>query len=93
VWSSSTSTPSPGATGSLSVLTDAITVTGTVGDDVVTLSGAVGAARVQGLEHLVEIVHTEPVDTLTFDGNGGDDALDSTALGPDTIRLIDALGR
>jgi hypothetical protein len=32
-------------------------------------------------------VHTEPLDTLAFAGNGGDDMVDTTGLGPDTIRF------
>ena len=67
--------------------TDAVTVAGTPGDDIVTVTGAAGAAEVVGLEQLVEIVHTEPLDSLAFAGNGGDDTVDATALGTDTIRF------
>ena len=34
----------------------------------------------------IDIVNSEPADTLALDGNGGDDVIDMTGLGPDTIQ-------
>ena len=65
---------------------DRVVVRGTPFDDIVVASGAAGAARVDVLPWTIDIVNSEPTDTLDLDGNGGDDLIDTTGLGPDTIQ-------
>lgn len=72
----------PGADG----VADHVVVLGTPGDDVITASGAAGAARIDHLPWSIDIVNSEPLDLLTIDGNGGEDTIDTAALGPDTIQ-------
>jgi Ca2+-binding RTX toxin-like protein len=66
---------------------DTMTVKGTPNNDSITISGAAGAVRVAGLVTKVDISHADWNDTLTIDGNGGHDTVDSTGLAPGTIQL------
>jgi hypothetical protein len=66
---------------------DKMTVKGTPNDDSITVTGAAGAVRVAGLVTKVDISHADWNDTLTIDGNGGHDTVDSTGLAPGTIQL------
>ncbi len=66
---------------------DSITVQGTPGDDIATISGAAGTVQVIGLPSSLDIANAEPTDTLTIAGNGGTDSFDSTGLAPGTIQL------
>jgi hypothetical protein len=66
---------------------DSMTVKGTPNNDSITVTGAAGAVRVAGLVTKVDISHADWNDTLTIDGNGGHDTVDSTGLAPGTIQL------
>ena len=78
--------PAPNTVGGDAV-TDHVIVRGTPEGDVITVAGAAGAARVDDLAWSIDIVNSEPTDALTIDGNGGEDVIDATGLGPDTIQL------
>lgn len=76
----------PGVVGADGI-TDVVTVTGTPGDDFLTVSGAAGRARIDGLSYSIDIVNSEPADALAFDGAGGADTVESSGLATDTIQL------
>ena len=65
---------------------DQVVVRGTPFGDFLSASGSAGSARVGFLPWTIDIVNSEPTDTLVLDGNGGDDIVDTTGLGPDTIQ-------
>jgi Ca2+-binding RTX toxin-like protein len=67
-------------------IADRVVVLGTPEGDIITASGAAGAARIDHLPWSIDIVNSEPIDVLAIDGNGGEDAIDTTGLGPDTIQ-------
>ena len=71
---------------------DTVTVKGTEGPDAVTVTGAAGTADVSGLAANVTIATAEPgTDLLTVETLGGDDTVDASLLGADTIQLsVDA---
>ncbi|MET0145682.1 MAG: calcium-binding protein [Ilumatobacteraceae bacterium] len=75
-----------GAAGSDAV-TDTVTLTGTPGDDVITVSGVPGAVQVGGLATAVDILDADPFDVLTFNGVTGNDTVDSSGLAPGAITL------
>lgn len=66
---------------------DDITVIGTPDDDSIDVTGDNGKVRVDGLTAAVRLRNAEATDALTIDGNGGQDAVDSTGLAPGTIQL------
>jgi len=67
---------------------DALTVLGTPNDDFVDVSGGNGSVQIEGLDNRVDIVNAEPTDTLTVDGNGGEDLVFSDDLAPGTIDFL-----
>jgi hypothetical protein len=63
-------------------------MTGTEGDDAISVTGGHGTARVTGMSTTVNVSHAEVArDTLAIDTGAGDDHVDSSALLPDTIGL------
>jgi Ca2+-binding RTX toxin-like protein len=67
---------------------DQVVVTGSNRDDVATLSGAAGAASVLGLAARVDVTHANATtDDLTINARGGADAVESSGLAADAIRL------
>jgi hypothetical protein len=68
-----------------------VAVTGTNGDDAVTVTGRTvvsGSVTVAGLPVKVGISHAEgALDTLAIATLGGDDTVDSSGLEPGTIQL------
>jgi Ca2+-binding RTX toxin-like protein len=65
---------------------DQVVVTGTDGDDVATVTGAAGSASVLGLPARVDVIHAAS-DDLTIDVRNGADAVESSGLAADAIRL------
>src|SRR6185295_14990749 len=61
--------------------TDQVTVNGTAGNDVISLSMRNGALVVSGLAEEVVIEHFDLTDEIHIAGLGGDDVIDATALG------------
>jgi Ca2+-binding RTX toxin-like protein len=61
--------------------TDQVTVNGTAGNDVITLSMRNGALVVSGLAEEVVIEHFDLTDEIHIAGLGGDDVIDASALG------------
>jgi Ca2+-binding RTX toxin-like protein len=59
---------------------DAVIVQGTEAKDAVTLAPVAGGVKVSGLSASVTITGTDPTDTLTVNGLGGDDLLDASAV-------------
>jgi Ca2+-binding RTX toxin-like protein len=68
-------------------LIDSITVLGTPGNDVISVSGAAGAVQVAGLASTLDLVNADAADRLTVTGNGGTDTIDSAGLAAGTIEL------
>jgi hypothetical protein len=67
---------------------DAITVTGTQGADSVFVGGDSGGVRVSGLHTTVNIFDQDPaLDSLTVNGQGGDDVINAQSLRAGSIRL------
>ena len=66
---------------------DAVTVTGTAGDDNIRVSGSGGNVRVSGLRADVQLKDAEPADHLTVDTLAGDDKVATGKLAPGTITL------
>ena len=67
---------------------DQVVVSGTDGDDVATVSGAAGSASVLGLPARVDVTHANATsDDLTIDVRKGADAVESSGLATDAIRL------
>ncbi len=60
---------------------DTVTINGTNGDDVITLSLQNGALVVDGLAAKVVIEHFDPNDAIKIAGLGGDDVIDASGLG------------
>ena len=70
---------------------DPITVSGTNGNDAITISGDANAVNVSGLSALVSIRHAEPADSLIVNAQGGNDSIDAAGLPAGVIGLtIDA---
>ena len=60
---------------------DAVTVKGSPDDDFIEVSGgANGAVHVERFGQTFDLSNAEPTDSLTIDGNGGTDSIDSTGL-------------
>ena len=66
---------------------DAVTVTGTLSDDAITVAGSNGAVDMTGLPADVPLTNVGPTDQLTIDGGDGADTVDDSALAPGTIAL------
>jgi Ca2+-binding RTX toxin-like protein len=67
---------------------DTVTVAGTDGDDVATVTGAAGSARVLGLPARVDVTHANAAtDDLTVNARAGNDVVEASGLAADTIRL------
>jgi Ca2+-binding RTX toxin-like protein len=67
---------------------DQVTVNGTAGDDVVTVTGGAGSANVFGLSAVVRIAHAEAAtDDLSINALGGDDVVQAAGLAADAIDL------
>ncbi len=60
---------------------DTITIDGTAGDDVITLTDNGGVLTVAGLAATVTISNFDPNDRIVVNGLGGDDVIDATGLG------------
>jgi Ca2+-binding RTX toxin-like protein len=68
--------------------TDAVTARATDGaDTLAATSGANGAVSLTGFPTAVDIVQTEPGDSLTLDGGAGADTIDATGLAAGTASL------
>ena len=69
---------------------DTVVVNGTDGSDVISIEGAAASASVTGLAARVSITSSEPArDALVVDALAGDDIVDASALGADSIRLTE----
>jgi len=69
---------------------DNVIVSGTSGDDVVTVSGSAGSASVLGLAARLDITGAEAtLDRLTVNGLAGDDVIEASALEADGILLTE----
>jgi Ca2+-binding RTX toxin-like protein len=67
---------------------DRVIVEGTNGDDVVSVEGSNGSARVTGLSAVVSITGAEPTnDTLTIDALDGDDVVEASVLAANAIKF------
>jgi len=66
---------------------DNVTVNGTSGNDVITLSMRDGALVVGGLAEEVVIKNFDPTDVIHIAGLGGDDIIDASALGAGGPRI------
>ncbi len=66
---------------------DAVTVTGTAGQDNIRVSGSRGDVRVSGLRADVQLSNVEPTDHLTVDTLAGNDRVATGRLAPGTITL------
>ena len=68
--------------------TDQTIVGATNANDAITASGGAGSAAVTGLAATVNVAHADPAsDALTINAAGGDDRVDASALGADTMKL------
>ena len=79
-----------GAAGADGVV-DSVFVDGTEYDDDVAISGSAGSVSITGLAATVNITDAETIDRLLFAALGGDDRIDASLLGADTMHL-DLLG-
>jgi Ca2+-binding RTX toxin-like protein len=70
---------------------DSVFVDGTEYDDDVAISGSAGSVSITGLAATVNITDAETIDRLLFAALGGDDRIDASLLGADTMHL-DLLG-
>ena len=59
---------------------DAVIVQGTAAKDAVTVAPVASGVKVSGLSASVTVTGTDPTDTLTVNGLGGDDVLDASAV-------------
>jgi Ca2+-binding RTX toxin-like protein len=67
---------------------DTVTVNGSNGDDVATVTGAAGTASVFGLPARIDVTHANATtDDLTIDARGGNDVVEASGLAADAIRL------
>ncbi|HEX6620872.1 MAG TPA: calcium-binding protein [Solirubrobacteraceae bacterium] len=70
--------------------TDRTIVGATNANDAVTAAGAAGTAAVTGLAATVNVAHAEAArDALTINALGGDDRVDASTLGADTMKLTE----
>jgi hypothetical protein len=69
--------------------TDRVAVTGTEGDDALTVAGGSGDVSVSGLAATVELLHAEPADQLDVETLAGNDTVSSAGLAAGTIRLFE----
>jgi Ca2+-binding RTX toxin-like protein len=60
---------------------DTVTINGTEGDDVITLTDNNGVLTVSGLAATMTISNFDPNDRIVINGLGGDDVIDATGLG------------
>jgi Ca2+-binding RTX toxin-like protein len=67
---------------------DTITVNGTAGDDVITLSLVNGALVIDGLASRVVIEHFDFNDTVRINGLGGDDVIEASGVGVGGPQLV-----
>jgi Ca2+-binding RTX toxin-like protein len=68
--------------------TDRTIVGATNANDAVTAAGTAGSAAVTGLAATVNVAHAEAArDALTINALGGDDRVDASTLGADTMKL------
>lgn len=66
---------------------DAVTVEGTAGVDLISLSSSGAAIGVGGLQAAVSIQHSEATDLLTVDAGAGDDVINAAAVAAGQISL------
>ena len=66
---------------------DNISVTGSGGNDLVTVSADASGVLVSGLPAAVTMTSTDAFDRLTINGSGGDDTIDASALGAGIVQL------
>ena len=66
---------------------DRVTVNGTAGDDIVSVSGDAAGVSVSGLPAQVAMQHQDPVDELVVNGAGGTDSISAAALAAGSIAL------
>jgi Ca2+-binding RTX toxin-like protein len=70
---------------------DAVTLDGSAGADVIGIQGGIGHYTVAGLAASVDVISSERFDTLLINGGGGDDRISALGLAADMTRLaIDA---
>jgi Ca2+-binding RTX toxin-like protein len=67
---------------------DTVTINGTNGDDVITLTLRNGALVISGLAAEVVIDHFDLTDTIRILGLGGDDVIQASAVGPGGPKLV-----
>jgi hypothetical protein len=68
---------------------DRIVVSGTEGDDAITVNGDAGGVKVSGLHTGIKILQPEFAnDRLDVNTGNGTDAVDASQLAPDTIQLF-----
>jgi Ca2+-binding RTX toxin-like protein len=66
---------------------DSVIVSGTAGDDAITVGGDATGVAITGLQAQVNITGSEAGDTLTVTSRAGDDAVNATALAAGTIQF------
>jgi Ca2+-binding RTX toxin-like protein len=66
---------------------DTVTVTGTAGDDAVTVAGDANLISVLGLSAQVNVTGAEPTDTLAISAGAGNDVVTAAALAPNAVSL------
>jgi Ca2+-binding RTX toxin-like protein len=77
-----------GVNGAGDAAADAITVNGTVGVDVMSLSGSGGSVTVAGTAYTISATNAEPAnDTMTVNLSGGDDLLSAANLAATSVDL------
>jgi len=69
-------------------LNDTVVINGTEGADHITLSIVDGALVVDGLASRITVAHFDAGDTFVFNGLGGDDVIDASAIGTDGPKLV-----
>jgi len=67
--------------------TDNVIVNGTSGADAATVTSDASGVSVQGLSAQVNVLHSEPADTLTVSALAGDDAVDASGLDAGLVSL------
>jgi Ca2+-binding RTX toxin-like protein len=77
-----------GSAGGTDRAADAITVNGTQGADAIFVGGNVGGLQVTGLHTAVTVFDADPtLDSLTVNGQAGDDVINAQSLREDTIEF------
>src|SRR5262245_18453407 len=77
-----------GVNGAGDTAADAVTVKGTVGVDVMSISGSGGSVTLTSVTTTIAFVNAEPAnDTLTVNTSGGDDLVSASALANSSVRL------